>query len=644
MNLGNIKKIIGKEILALSRNKRILFGLLAPLVLMPVLFYGYTQFTEITSRESESSISNVTVIGYLPDMVVDSINGLEQLRITYGEIASNNMDSIEADLIISYEFKEGVHEFVMTYDSGRASGMRASNRVLPLLETFQETQQIEFLNEKGIPAIVLHPVDIEMTDLASEKELTGYSMASIVPMMLTLFAILSVLNFAVELTTAEKEMGTLESLFSIPIRKSELVTAKLIACILFGVISMVISLSALVFIMPRLMSIDQMGLNFDAFTTFTLFLTLLPLILIGAGFSIGVGLFASSYKESGAYMTPLIFAFMIPAYIGITPGLEINPILSIIPVLNSTLLIKSVLMDNLSLTMFVMTFTTNALLSVIGLTFMFKVFGTERILFGSDKSTSFRLDRKLIQPKSFIEVEDVLMSLSFIVILYIYIGTIISSNTDFVQGTLIIQYMVFGLSPIAILWYLKASLKDSLGIKATSITGLFGGFWVWLAAFSLVVIYQLLITPYISQAPTLIELEEQMKTLSPLRLFLIIALTPGVCEEILFRGFALRPLEKKLGPKWAILITSLAFAIVHLDFIRLIPTFILGVAFGFIAVKTRSIFPSIILHTLNNSVALFLPNDGLITYMDIIPLLIISLTVVLITFRTKSDALNQKTP
>jgi hypothetical protein len=41
---------------------------------------------------------------------------------------------------------------------------------------------------------------------------------------------------------------------------------------------------------------------------------------------------------------------------------------------------------------------------------------------------------------------------------------------------------------------------------------------------------------------------------------------------------------------------------------------------------------------------LFLPNDGLITYMDIIPLLIISLTVVLITFRTKSDALNQKTP
>ncbi|PKM66919.1 MAG: hypothetical protein CVU93_03740, partial [Firmicutes bacterium HGW-Firmicutes-18] len=208
MNFRNIKKIIGKEILALSRNKRILIGLLAPLVLMPVLFYGYTQFTEITSRESESSISNVTVIGNLPDMVVDSINGLEQLSITYGEIASNNMDSIEADLTISYEFKEGVHEFVMTYDSGRASGMRAFNRVLSLMETFQETQQIEFLNEKGIPAIVLHPVDIEMTDLASEKELTGYSMASIVPMMLTLFAILSVLNFAVELTTAEKEMGT----------------------------------------------------------------------------------------------------------------------------------------------------------------------------------------------------------------------------------------------------------------------------------------------------------------------------------------------------------------------------------------------------------------------------------------------------
>ncbi|MBV1756277.1 MAG: CPBP family intramembrane metalloprotease [Dethiosulfatibacter sp.] len=635
MNFSNIRKIIGKEILALSRNKRVLFGLLAPLILMPVLFYGYNQFTEITSRESESSISHVVVIGNLPQTVRDSLSEHQQLDISNEPIKSDELDSVESDLILSYEFKEGVHDFVLTYDSGRAAGMRASNRVLPLIETFQETQQLEFLNEKGIAGIVLHPVEIDMKDSASEKELSGYSMASIVPMMLTLFAILSVLNFAVELTTAEKEMGTLESLFSIPIRKAELVTAKLIACILFGVTSMSISLSALVFIIPRLMDVNQMGLSLDLFSTFTLFLTLLPLILIGAGFSIGVGLFASSYKESGAYMTPLIFAFMIPAYIGITPGLEINPILSIIPVLNSTLLIKSVLMDNLSLTMFVMTFTTNALLSVIGLTFMFKVFGTERILFGSDSSTSFRLNRKSILRKTFIEVEDVLMSLSFIVIIYIYVGTIISSNTDFIQGTLIIQYMVFGLSPIAILWYLKASIKDSLGIKAPSITGLFGGFWVWIAAFSLVIIYQLMITPYVSQAPTLVELEQQMKALSPLRLFLIIALTPGVCEEILFRGFALRPLEKKLGPKWAVLITSLAFAIVHLDFIRLIPTFILGVAFGFVAVKTRSIFPSIILHTLNNSVAILFPYDKFLTYGYMIPVFIISLLVVFIIFRNQ---------
>ncbi|MDP3387591.1 MAG: ABC transporter permease subunit [Eubacteriales bacterium] len=637
MNFSHIKKIIGKEILALSRNKRILIGLFAPLVLMPVLFYGYTQFTEITSRESESSISNVVVMGKLPDAVDYTISMHEQLNVTYEELSNDASGHIEADLILSYKFKEGIHEFVMTYDSGRAAGMRASNRVLPLVEAFQETQQLEYLNEKGIPAIALHPVDFDMVDLASEKELTGYSMASIVPMMLTLFAILSVLNFAVELTTAEKEMGTLESLFSIPIRKSELVTAKLIACILFGLTSMIISLSALVFIMPRLMDINQMGLSLDLFTTIALFLTLLPLILISAGFSIGVGLFASSYKESGAYMTPLIFAFMIPAYIGITPGLEINSVLSIIPVLNSTLLIKSVLMDNLSLTLFVMTFTTNALLSVIGLTFMFKVFGTERILFGSDKSTSFRLSRKSIRRKLFIEVEDVMMSLSFIVIIYIYIGTIISSNTDFIQGTLMIQYMVFGLSPIAILWYLKASLKDSLGIKAPSIVGLFGGFWVWIAAFSLVIIYQLMITPYISQAPTLIELEEQMKALSPVRLFLIIALTPGICEEILFRGFALRPLEKTLGPKWAILVTSLAFAIVHLDFIRLIPTFILGVAFGFVAVKTRSIFPSIILHTLNNSVALLFPYDKFFTYSYMIPVFIISIFVIFLIFRKRTS-------
>ncbi|HAE43743.1 MAG TPA: hypothetical protein DCG34_12630 [Clostridiales bacterium] len=182
---------------------------------------------------------------------------------------------------------------------------------------------------------------------------------------------------------------------------------------------------------------------------------------------------------------------------------------------------------------------------------------------------------------------------------------------------------------------MKASFKDSLGIKIPSIVGLFGGLWVWVGAFSVVVLYQLLITPFVSQAPTLIELEQQMKELSPLHLFLLLALTPGVCEELLFRGFALRPLENKLGPKWAILITSLAFAMVHLDFIRLIPTFILGLAFGFVSVKTRSIFPSIILHTVNNSVAILFPYDKFLTYGYMIPVFIISLLVVFIIFRNQ---------
>ena len=67
------------------------------------------------------------------------------------------------------------------------------------------------------------------------------------------------------------------------------------------------------------------------------------------------------------------------------------------------------------------------------------------------------------------------------------------------------------------------------------------------------------------------------------------------------------------------LITALIFAIVHLDFIRLVPTFLLGLAFGISAVKTKSIFPAILLHIANNTFALFFAGEFLMQYAVLIP-------------------------
>ena len=88
-------------------------------------------------------------------------------------------------------------------------------------------------------------------------------------------------------------------------------------------------------------------------------------------------------------------------------------------------------------------------------------------------------------------------------------------------------------------------------------------------------------------------------------LFIAVAIIAPLGEELLFRGFLQQYLEKY----WkditkAILITSLFFAVIHLNPFWFIQIYILGIMLGFLSWKTNSIIPSLILHTLNNTIAL----------------------------------------
>lgn len=85
---------------------------------------------------------------------------------------------------------------------------------------------------------------------------------------------------------------------------------------------------------------------------------------------------------------------------------------------------------------------------------------------------------------------------------------------------------------------------------------------------------------------------------------LLVALWGPVVEEIFFRGFLLGGLQARIGAWPAILFSSGVFALFHLLPGLYVPTFLLGVAFGWVYLKTRSIWPAIFAHSLHNTLAL----------------------------------------
>jgi sodium transport system permease protein len=82
-------------------------------------------------------------------------------------------------------------------------------------------------------------------------------------------------------------------------------------------------------------------------------------------------------------------------------------------------------------------------------------------------------------------------------------------------------------------------------------------------------------------------------------LWLVLAVTPALCEETFFRGLMLSGL-RRWGAPTAIIITALLFGLLHGSIYRLLPTFLLGLVLGYAVWRSGSLYCSIVIHALNN--------------------------------------------
>lgn len=85
--------------------------------------------------------------------------------------------------------------------------------------------------------------------------------------------------------------------------------------------------------------------------------------------------------------------------------------------------------------------------------------------------------------------------------------------------------------------------------------------------------------------------------------FLLLLIVAPWGEEFLFRGLVLRGLLRHHRPVTAVLLTALLFSLMHANLRQFFLAFVLGAVMGWWTVRTRSIAPAIIGHTVFNSVA-----------------------------------------
>ena len=201
---------------------------------------------------------------------------------------------------------------------------------------------------------------------------------------------------------------------------------------------------------------------------------------------------------------------------------------------------------------------------------------------------------------------DSLLLFAFTVALLWWVGAPLQ-RSNIITGLIITEIILVALPPLILAKRFHLNFKKTFRFRSARFTPLI--FMATLAGsgFFLITQLQALINKYIGIPQSYIEGSESMLSdltgIGILGGFLILAVLPAICEEILFRGYILDGLTRKWGIVTGIVLAGILFGAFHLDPYRLVAASLLGIVYGAIVWRQNSIFFGMLGHTINNGLA-----------------------------------------
>ena len=637
MRIKIIKEIFKKEILDIVRDRKSIFMMIVvPILLYPiimVLLMGImnSSINKMTSETITLGLSSAPNAEFVE--IVDSENAIREKEDTLGniEIKTNIKDyksefeKGEIDDYIDNSIKDNDYKVIINSASDE-SGIK-SDAIFDVMNKYKRKMSEREIEKHGLNSKqILEPIKYEKVDITNSAKKAGMLLGQVIPFILIIGVLFGSIYPAIDVMAGEKERGTLETLFSLPISNMELVIGKYMAVSASAILTSLLNIISMSYTLGYFMKAESiynpsmMHINYSVLGGAVL-ITVVSVILFAqvvSALAMCVCSFAKTFKEAQNYITPLMLIIMVPAYISMIPNISLSRITATIPVVNISLLIKSVISLRANMKMVSLVLIVNLIFVLISLVLLSKIFNSEDILFGEKRNFKLIQSRSSIKEGSMPGISDGFMVYVLAFISLIYVSPILNMKLGIMGNT--INQFIMALIPILVAVYIKADFKKLFSIKKIKIKDIIRAAVTWFVGSLIMSVFvMILLKLFPDQMKVSEQLNEIIKSSGGLFTQIILfALVPAICEETLFRGFVLSAFrdKKTFGQKnekhivFAIVVSGILFGIMHLDFIRIIPTSILGMVMAYNVYKSKSIFTSVGIHFFNNLLSVLSVNFG----------------------------------
>ncbi|HPU96349.1 MAG TPA: ABC transporter permease subunit/CPBP intramembrane protease [Candidatus Hydrogenedentes bacterium] len=627
MNWRVLQTLFVKEMLETFRDRRTLFMMIGlPVLLYPSVLLIGAQVALLRQERIDKGVSRVYLeTASLLDMplIRPWLEASGKISVVYTIMPRAALRDGEIDLIATVKaplsetfFARKPLAVELLYDVTEQRSLEALDRVDRLLKDVAEREQRRRLEERGIDPSEVMPLTVSRVDLAGSAKVAGSILGALLPALLIIITALGAFYPAVDLTAGEKERGTLETLLSTPVTRSELVTGKFLAVFCLAMLTAMVNLVAQLGTMYVFLGqvSETLPAAFSALLRNPLPLLavilaiMVPMALLLSSLMMAVCLFARSFREAQTFLTPVMLLIAAPALIAGMPGLRLTPFWTFVPVVNAVLAFKEAMLGGVLPQDLFLVFASTLAVALFVLACAAWLFQREEITLADDPVLPLSWRRDAYPPRDFLSASHALGIFGGVMVLIFYVGSLLQAYWP-LPGLLLTEWILVLAPVLGVLWLVRADFRAVLGWRPARLSAYVAAVFLGIGAFLATASFGALQERFLPIPEAYREAFQVFFTagrdpVSYVWLFLVVALSPALCEEVLFRGVLLRGFAGRF-PAWAaVLLVSFLFGLFHLSIFRFLPTALLGIPLAYIALRSGSVFPAMLAHALVNALAL----------------------------------------
>lgn len=410
MNFANIFTVYAKELRDMLRDRRTLISMIVvPTLIMPGLMALVVAIMVKTTRDAAAAVPTVMLLGGEDSPLVTSALRAHGKISLVPTVADWKQQIVEKKLRAAVEIASGFDRAVERGEpaavkiynyAGELRSNNAVDEIRRFLGSYSEKIVTARLAERGLPPTAIKPFEQRTENVAPPAKVGGNVIGGMIPYMFLLLAFVGAMYPAMDLSAGEKERGTMETILCSSVARLDLVLGKFLTILTVSLGTVACSLVSMGLTLaiggPLLAqkiasgagsgarrSAEQISamMTLDPLGLLGVLGLVLPMAVLFSAALFTLSLFARNFKEAQSYVSPLIIVIILPAVVGMLPGVELNARLALVPVLNVSLAGKELVSGAWPWGHLALIFGSSCVYAAIAVALAVRTFNRESVIF-----------------------------------------------------------------------------------------------------------------------------------------------------------------------------------------------------------------------------------------------------------------------